>query len=163
MLTWQYSITFPVITYPCFQQRTDWSTRLSVLLNHNFQCKERGHVEVKSSNISQGWTQNPKLKLEVHAWVGNPTHDKPHLYLHNGSPKGKGSTSFDTTVHYIWVCSEALTKWNMMHPKIPSWGRKEVQHQEKYCASTYCTCSTPKTSLSRELYLRTCLLSLGGT
>lgn len=41
----------------------------------------------------------------------------------------------------------------MMHPKIPSGGKEECQHQDKYYVLTYCTPTTPETLLSRELYL----------
>lgn len=80
-----------------------------------------------------------------------------------GSSGAKGVQAF------VWLgtISECvlkhLKKWNMMHPKTPSWGKEECQHQDKYYVLTYCTPTTPEASLSRELYLRTHLVSLGGT
>lgn len=161
MLTWHHSITFPVITYPCFQQRTDWCTHLNALLNHRFQCKERRHMKARSSNISQGWTQNPKLKLEVYAWVRNPTWDKPQSHLHNGIPKAKEVEALTSLATISECVLKHLQSETWCPQKFPA--EEEFQHQEKYCPSTYCTHPMPKAPLSRELYLKTCLLSLGGT
>lgn len=152
-----------MIPNPCFQRSTDWSKRLNMLLNHNFQPKgkDRAHeskdlkhfLRLDYRTLNLNWRFEEEIPLRT-----------SHTFICTmGSSGAKGVQAF------VWLgaISECvlkhLKKWNMMHPKTPSWGKEECQHQDKYYVLTYCTPTTPEASLSKELYLRTHLVSLGGT
>lgn len=126
MPNWQHSITISVIPNPCFQRMTDWSKCLSMLLNHNFQAKEKDRVH-ESKNFKmflkaryRTLNLNWRIEKEIPLWTSHS------CYLHNGILRGKGSTTIHTTGHYFWMCSEALKKMKHDAPKFPAEEKKNV-------------------------------------
>lgn len=118
MPNWQHSITISVIPNPCFQRMTDWSKCLNMLLNHNFQPKEKDRVRQSKNfkrflrlDIDRILNLNWRFEEEIPLWTSHS------CYLHNGILRGKGSTTLHMTGHYFQVCSEALKKRKHDAPK----------------------------------------------